>query len=56
MKRISMSVNIRNKCVIRKKKFFFDVMKNGQIVPAKACYFQYDHKFIFSREMGNIRS
>ena len=31
-------------------------MKNGQIVPAKACYFQYDHKFIFSREMGNIGS
>ena len=30
-------------------------MKNGQIVPSKVCHFQYDNRFVFSREMGNIR-
>ena len=49
--------NIRNKCVIRKiNLFFFDVMKNGQIFPSKVFHFQYDQRFLLSREMGNIRT
>ena len=31
-------------------------MKNDQIFPSKVCHFQYDNRFLFSREMGNIRS
>ena len=31
-------------------------MKNGQIFPAKVFLFPYDHRFLFSREMGNIRT
>ena len=31
-------------------------MKNGQIFPSKVRHFQYDHRFLFSREMGNIRT
>ena len=51
-----MSTNIRNKRVIRKiNVYFFDVMKNGHSFPSKVCHFQYDHRFLFSREMGNIR-
>ena len=65
----SLLSNIRNKCVKIKIKFFFlfsflsffflfffDVMKNGQIFPSNACHFQYDHRFLFSREMGNIKT
>ena len=37
-------------------RYFFDVMKNGQIFPSKVCHFQYDHRFLFSREMGNTVS
>ena len=48
--------NIRNKCVIRKINLFFGVTKNGQIFPSKVCHFQYDHRFLFSREMGNIKN
>ena len=48
--------NIRNKCVIRKINIFFGVTNNGQIFPSKVCHFQYDHRFLFSREMGNIRT
>ena len=36
--------------------YFIDIMKNGQIFPSKVCHFQYDHRFRFSREMGNIRT
>ena len=36
--------------------YFFDVMKNGQMFPSEVCHFQYDHRFLFSREMGNIRT
>ena len=32
---------------------FFKVMKNGQIFPSNVCHFQYDHRFLFSREMRN---
>ena len=38
------------------KSLFFDVTKNGQIFPSKVCHFQYDHRFLLSREMGNIRT
>ena len=48
--------NIRNKCVTRKINLFFSVTKNGQIFPSKVCHFQYGHRFLFSREMGNIRT
>ena len=30
-------------------------MKNGQIFHSKVCHFQYDHRFLFSREMGNMQ-
>ena len=40
----------------KNESLFFDVMKNGQIFPSKVCYFQYDSRFLFCREMGNIRS
>ena len=36
--------------------FFFDVIKNDQIFLSNICHFQYDHRFLFSREMGNIRT
>ena len=39
-----------NKCPILK------VIKNVQIFSSKVCYFQYDHRFLFSREMWNIRT
>ena len=35
------------------KSLFFKVTKNSQIFPV--CHFQYDHRFLFSREMQNIR-
>ena len=38
------------------KSLFFDVTKNGQIFPSKVSHFQYDHRFLLSREMGNIRT
>ena len=31
-------------------------MKNGYIFSLKICYFEYDHRFFFIREMGNIRA
>ena len=44
------------KCVARKINLYFpDVMKNGQTFSSKVCHFQYDHRFLFRREMGNIR-
>ena len=48
---------IRNKCVIMKiNLYFFDVMRNCQIFPSKVCHFQHDHRFVFNREMENIRT
>ena len=38
------------------KSLFFDVMKNGQIFPSEVCHFQYDHRILFSREIGTIRT
>ena len=50
--------NIGSKCVIRKINllFFFDVMKNEQIFASEICHFEHDDRFLFNREMGNIRS
>ena len=49
-KKISLLANVRNKCVIRKiNLYFFDARKNDQIVPSKACYFQYDHRIFFKK-------
>ena len=57
LEKISLSTNIRNKCVTRKRNLYFsDVIKNGQIFPSKVCHFQYDNRLLFSRKMGNIRS
>ena len=36
--------------------YFFEVMRNSQIFPPKVCHFKYDHRFVFSREMENIRT
>ena len=33
-----------------------DVRKNGHIFLSKVCHFQYQYRFLFSREMGNIRA
>ena len=53
----SVLTNIRNKCVIRKiNLYFFDVMRNEQIFPSNVFHFQFDYRFLFSREMGNIRT
>ena len=38
------------------KSLIFDVMKNGKNFPSKVCHFQYDHRFLFSREMSKIRT
>ena len=51
----SLLTNVRNKCVM-KKIYIFWCHKNGQIFSSKVCHFQYDHRFFFSREMGNIRT
>ena len=47
---------MRKKRVMRKKRFFFDLMRNGHIFPSKVFHFQCIHKLFFSREMGNIRA
>ena len=39
----------------RKEISFFDVMKYAQFFPSEVGYFEHDHRFLFSREMGNIR-
>ena len=37
--------------------FFFDFVRNVHIFPqSEINYFEHDHRFLFSREMGNIRS
>ena len=43
-------------CCYENKSLLFDVMKNGQIFSSKVCHFQYDHRFLLSREMENIRT
>ena len=56
-KKIPLLTNIRIKYVIRKINLSFsDVMKNSQIFPSKVCHFQYDQRFLFSKETGNIRA
>ena len=39
---------------VENKFLFFNVMKKGQIFHSKVCHFQYDHRFLFSREIANI--
>ena len=54
-KKNSLLANIRNKCVVRKiNLYFFDVIKNDQIVPSKVCHFEYDYIIFFSRKLRNI--
>ena len=43
-------------CYQQNKSLFLDVMKNGQIFLSKVYHFQYDHRFLLSREMRNIRT
>ena len=43
-------------CYKKNKYLIFDIMRNDQIFPSKAYYFQYDHRFLFRREIGNIRT
>ena len=43
-------------CYQENKSLFGDVMKNSKIFPSKICHSQYDHRFLLSREMGNIRT
>ena len=38
------------------RSIFFDVIKNGQIFPLNVIHFPFDRRFLFSREMGNIRT
>ena len=42
-------------CYKKGKSLFFDVMKNDQIFPSKVCHL-FENRFLFNREMGNIRS
>ena len=41
---------------INNKSLFFNVKKNVQIFSSRFCHFQFDHRFLFSREMGSIAS
>ena len=41
--------------LMRKKSLFFDVMENDQFFYSKVNHFQYDHRFLFRGEIGNIR-
>ena len=43
-------------CYKENKYLVFDIMKNGHIFPLKFSHFQSDHRFLFSREMKNIRT
>ena len=55
-KKKSLLTNRGNKRVMKKiNLYFFDVMKNGHIFPSKIFHFQYDHRFLLSKKMGNIR-
>ena len=42
-------------CYKKGKSLIFDVMKYGQIFPSKVCHL-FENRFLFNREMGNIRS
>ena len=43
-------------CYKKSKSLFFEAIKNGRILPSKACHFQFDNRFPFGIEMGDIRS
>ena len=38
------------------KFLFLNVTKNGHIFSQNVSHFQYDYRFLFSKEMGNIRA
>ena len=46
----------KQRCYTENKPLFFDVMKNDHIFLSKVCHFQHDHRFRFSRAIGNIRA
>ena len=52
----SPSQQITETLFLNAKSLFFDVLKNGQIFASKVSHFQYDNRFLFSREMGTISS
>ena len=57
VKKIPLSINVRHKCVITKVNlFFFGDTKKVQIFPWEIGHFERDHRFLFSKQMGNIRS
>ena len=57
LKKIPLSINVRHKCVITKVNlFFFGDTKKVQIFPSEIGHFERDHRFLFSKQMGNIRS
>ena len=43
-------------CYKEKISLLFWCHENGHTFPSKICHFQYDHRFLFSREMGNSRA
>ena len=43
-------------CYEEHKSLLIDVMKHDQMLHSKVCHFQYDHRFLFSTEMENIRT
>ena len=43
-------------CFSENNLYFLKVMKNSKIFLSKVCHREYDHRLLFSREMGNIRT
>ena len=39
----------------KNKYLFLDILKNAQIFLSEIGYFEHDHRFLFNREMANIR-
>ena len=35
---------------------FYEVIKNSRIFSSKVFHFEYDHRFLFSKEMVNFRN
>ena len=55
-KKCSCEINMRNKCVTRKINLFFWRREKCQIIPSEIGHFEHDHRFLFNRELGSIRS
>ena len=58
LKKNSLTTNIRNKCVIRKIIFFWHDEKSPEFSFRNFSFshFKYNHRFLFSIEIGYIRS